>query len=466
MAAKEGLQRLLAASEAGRVLEAQQIFHELQGHLPGKRFVQPFLWNVVLKASVKAKDWPSAEAWFRQIPARSRSPRSYGKLINCAAQDLRAGGPKQAEAVLRQAERACVTLDAFFYGALLDGCAAAGEPGRATAWMQRLQAHQLYSSVRALTAVARSCAAQGEAEEATAWMEGTEEEDKSMLRLQATAIVAPDEAVQELQKMQQTGRNIHEHSYGAAIRALAQQSDTQGARQLLRQKPTPHNFTTVIGACAKRKEFRVAILLLAEMLEAGLEMELCTWAALLSQTPLAVRWVEDMRHYQLQPDEVIYGAAIAAVARTKEADEALKMLHSMRSEQLVPNAVAYTAVIAGYARQAKVTEAELLLGEMQQESLAADEVTYSALVGAYARRGDLENSKRLVSDMALSKLRPNVVTWTALLTACAVAKPKKREESQRIFRQMVRCNVMPNETTLKTLTWVSWHSDDPGPIDG
>eukprot|EP00913_Durusdinium_trenchii_P003841 g3557.t1 len=366
MAAKEGLQRLLAASEAGRVLEAQQIFHELQGPTS-----EPFLWNVVLKASVKAKDWPSAEAWFRQIPARSRSPRSYGKLINCAAQDLRAGGPKQAEAVLRQAERACVTLDAFFYGALLDGCAAAGEPGRATAWMQRLQAHQLYSSVRALTAVARSCAAQGEAEEATAWMEGTEEEDKSMLRLQATAIVAPDEAVQELQKMQQTGRNIHEHSYGAAIRALAQQSDTQGARQLLRQKPTPHNFTTVIGACAKRKEFRVAILLLAEMLEAGLEMELCTWAALLSQTPLAVRWVEDgkstlaatgdagesrccfagservvssnvdgdehgedrprqdMRHYQLQPDEVIYGAAIAAVARTKEADEALKMLHSM-----------------------------------------------------------------------------------------------------------------------------------------
>ena len=151
--------------------------------------------------------------------------------------------------------------------------------------------------------------------------------------------------------------------------------------------------------------------------------------------------------------EVTYGAVLAACARGNQVDKALQMLRSMPSQQLTATSVAYTAVIAGYARQAKVAEAEELIGEMRQQGLAVDEVTYSALVAAHARRGDLDAAKHVVSDMAMAKLRPTVVTWTSLLVACAVAKPKRKDECQRIFRQMVRCKVQPNETTLKTLKW-------------
>eukprot|EP00434_Breviolum_minutum_P015294 symbB.v1.2.013478.t1/scaffold954.1/size149253/5 len=377
MAAK-GVKALVLASEAGRVREAQELFRKLQGELPRRRFEKPFLWNLVLKACVTAKDWPSAEAWFAQMAVTSA--RSYGKLVVCAAQDLRPGhgGPKRAESVLRLADRASIMIDVHGYGALLEGCAAAGDPGppgttddcqaegRAVAWLRRLQSYQLLTDQRSLQAVARSCAMYGEVEEASAWVEGTDE--AGAVRLHASTLVKPERAVEELEEMEKAHvGQVHQHSYTSALRALAQQSDTQQARQLLLRHPSVDAaaYTTVISAFAKRKDHRAAVLLLAEMLDVGLSPTLATWTALLSAQlePLpAQRFLEEMSRCELQPGEVTYGAVLAACARGNQVDKALQMLRSMPSQQLTATSVAYTAVIAGYARQAKVAEAEELVG--------------------------------------------------------------------------------------------------------
>ncbi|CAE8584078.1 unnamed protein product, partial [Polarella glacialis] len=82
-------------------------------------------------------------------------------------------------------------------------------------------------------------------------------------------------------------------------------------------------------------------------------------------------------------------------------------------------------------------------------------VTFSVLVAGHARTGDVEGARRIVSDMAAANLRPNVVTWTSLISACAAARPKRPEESERLFRQMVRCGITPNRTTIDTLAWAA-----------
>eukprot|EP00439_Symbiodinium_sp_Y106_P022407 s2318_g2.t1 len=39
------------------------------------------------------------------------------------------------------------------------------------------------------------------------------------------------------------------------------------------------------------------------------------------------------------------------------------------------------------------------------------------------------------------------------MAACAAARPKRLKESERILRQMVRCNIVPNAATLDILVW-------------
>ena len=53
-----------------------------------------------------------------------------------------------------------------------------------------------------------------------------------------------------------------------------------------------------------------------------------------------------MRRAELRVDEVVYGTAIAAHAKTSHLEEAVGLLRSMKPA----TAVAYTAVIAGFAR--------------------------------------------------------------------------------------------------------------------
>ncbi|CAJ1337450.1 unnamed protein product, partial [Effrenium voratum] len=91
----KALRRLIAASEAGAVEEAQRSFEELRQVVPSGRFAKPFLWNLVLKErqrvpdrkKVKARDFPAAEAWFQRLCASRLQPsaRSFGKLLAAAS---------------------------------------------------------------------------------------------------------------------------------------------------------------------------------------------------------------------------------------------------------------------------------------------------------------------------------------------------------------------------------------------
>ncbi|CAE7320959.1 PCMP-H87, partial [Symbiodinium sp. CCMP2592] len=126
------VQKLAEAAEAGHVEEARRIFDSIGGYSHRK----PFLWNLVLKAYVKAADPAGAEDWLRQLSAVIRpTGRSFGKMIAAAAT---LGHIHQAEFFLRAEEQAHLTPDAASYGAVLDACEKAGDPGRTAAWAGRL----------------------------------------------------------------------------------------------------------------------------------------------------------------------------------------------------------------------------------------------------------------------------------------------------------------------------------------
>ncbi|CAL1135448.1 unnamed protein product [Cladocopium goreaui] len=357
--------------------EAKEIFEKLQGVGPQRRFQKPFLWNLVLKACVTAKDWPSAEAWFTHIPRALRSSKGYSKLLTAAAQDVNSGGPLVAESVLRRAERASVALEICGYGALLDGCAAKGDADRAVAWLHRLQRDEL-CDWRALQAVLRSQATQGQVQEAEHLLNTAAETTGGTLRLQRLqrlqlmARRSPLAVLEELEK----APVADPHLYTSLLRAFADNSDTQHVRRLLHHEAatawqSSAAFTTAIAAVAKRKDFRSAVLLLAEMLDAGFQPSVATWTALLSaRRDGAKAFLEELRECEIQPAEdpltwgVTYGAVLASVASQPEASE---LLSSMRRDDVTPTAVAYTV----RRRQGQVEEAEKLLGSTSTWSISS-----------------------------------------------------------------------------------------------
>ncbi|CAJ1452432.1 unnamed protein product, partial [Effrenium voratum] len=366
----QALRRLIAASEAGAVEEAQRSFEELRQVVPSGRFAKPFLWNLVLKErqrvpdrkKVKARDFPAAEAWFQRLCASRLQPsaRSFGKLLAAAS-----AAPHRAEAYFWEGLRH-TEPDMAWYGALLDGWAKV-DPGRASAWFKRLK--EVEVDPRCLKSVAVSLATQGDNEEALAWLEGVEEAELLRVTLAATA----EDAEGALRKMEEAG-TADLRAYTSAIRAFARQSDAEGARRWLRASAGADavSFTAAIAGFARRGQLAPAMLLLAEMLEAGLAPGVGTWTAMLGalaqrgDAAAARRWLQEMQNAQLRPDEAALGAVISSSSRAGQADEALQMLRAMRSAEQAPGVVSYTAVIAGFARQARVEEAQGLLGEMRQ----------------------------------------------------------------------------------------------------
>ena len=84
----------------------------------------------------------------------------------------------------------------------------------------------------------------------------------------------------------------------AALKRAARRGDVAEALRRLKalRRPDVADFSTALGACARRKDLRTAKLLLAELLAQGLEPNVASWTAFLSSQPAeqASRCLEDV----------------------------------------------------------------------------------------------------------------------------------------------------------------------------
>ena len=94
----------------------------------------------------------------------------------------------------------------------------------------------------------------------------------------------------------------------SALKRAAREGDVSEALRLLRALPEPDvaDFTTALGACGRRKDLRVAKLLLAELLSRQIEPTMATWTAFLSAqgAERTSRCLEEMQRAELRVDEV------------------------------------------------------------------------------------------------------------------------------------------------------------------
>ena len=100
----------------------------------------------------------------------------------------------------------------------------------------------------------------------------------------------------------------------------------------------------------------------------------------------ALSCLEQMRLVGVQPNVIVYNAAISACEKGERPDEALKLLDEMKTAGVMPDVITYSAAISACEKGGRTDEALELLAEMKAAGVMPDVITYNAAISACARR--------------------------------------------------------------------------------
>jgi pentatricopeptide repeat domain-containing protein 1 len=246
-----------------------------------------------------------------------------------------------------------------------------------------------------------------------------------------------------IKMMERHGLRMNRTSYASALCACqsGKRADAHLALQLLEQMRREgfcleHDaYKHAVRACVASGEVGLALGLLDEMAEAGLELSAAFYGSALQaykgvgksskgegigpDTPAshaAELLFEDMRSRGVRPNALTYTAAIAACADSGRADLALRFLGEMRAgvpDAEVPKA-AFDAAIKACVAGGEAEAAGGLLAEMGAATGQTPGVrAYTTAIASCREGGRSDLALGLLDEMRGQGVEPNVVTYTA-----------------------------------------------------
>ncbi|CAN0465514.1 unnamed protein product, partial [Ectocarpus sp. 12 AP-2014] len=158
-------------------------------------------------------------------------------------------------------------------------------------------------------------------------------------------------AVKVFRRARARGMVMDNSVYSCIISVVAKSGRWSEAEELLQEAkedpadldPNKYCYTAAVSACARGRNWELALSLLDEMREAG-----------------------------LSPDHFTYGSAVSAMARTGQWRRALGLLRRMAGEGLRPNVVCYGAAVDACAKGGQWERAVGLLQEMRDAGVEPD----------------------------------------------------------------------------------------------
>ncbi|KAG4986677.1 hypothetical protein AAZX31_12G173000 [Glycine max] len=217
--------------------------------------------------------------------------------------------------------------------------------------------------------------------------------------------------------------------------------ETFNNMQLAGAKPTHATFASVIKSCASLKELGLVRVLHCKTLKSG-----------------------------LSTNQNVLTALMVALTKCKEIDDAFSLFSLMHGVQSV---VSWTAMISGYLQNGDTDQAVNLFSLMRREGVKPNHFTYStiltvqhavfiseihaeviktnyeksssvgtALLDAFVKIGNISDAVK-VFELIETK---DVIAWSAMLAGYAQAG--ETEEAAKIFHQLTREGIKPNEFTF------------------
>lgn len=180
-------------------------------------------------------------------------------------------------------------------------------------------------------------------------------------------------------------------------------------------RPNARTYTAAMSACEQGECWDGALALLAlipvpDLVAYGSAVSCCQrrWRE-------ALEVLEQMRRRGLEPNFIIYSAAIAACEKGEEWQMALQLLDRLIS---VDSIVPFNSALSACEKCCEWTWALELLQSMETSGLVPDQITLSAAILACDRAWRWPSVLQLLQQLTESTLKLDVVTCTSCVSAC------------------------------------------------
>jgi len=215
-------------------------------------------------------------------------------------------------------------------------------------------------------------------------------------------------------------------------------------------------YNTALATCVGADKVDQARELLKEMESVGGVADVITYNTLAKGYAKAglmdrcFELFEHMRGRGVEPSQVTYGILLDGCINDNRVDCAAEVYDRMIREGCPMNTVLYTTLIKGFARAGQVDQAMRVYRQMRSEgSIPPDLITFSILIKANCDSGHLEAALKLLEAMVNLKLRPDEVIFNNLLGGCV--KESDAALAKRLYRDMTAAGISPSNATFSIL---------------
>ncbi|OMP09144.1 hypothetical protein COLO4_05756 [Corchorus olitorius] len=159
----------------------------------------------------------------------------------------------------------------------------------------------------------------------------------------------------------------------------------------------------------------------------------------LSSSPrMALEYYVKMIWSGIVPNSYTFPFVLKSCAKTGSTQEGKQIHGQVLKLGLDSDAFVHTSLINMYAQNGELGNAQLVF----DKSPLRDAVSYTALITGYVSIGYMENARKLFDEIPIR----DVVSWNAMIAG--YVRSGQYEEALAFLEEMIRANVVPNESTL------------------
>ncbi|XP_058213156.1 pentatricopeptide repeat-containing protein MRL1, chloroplastic [Rhododendron vialii] len=228
--------------------------------------------------------------------------------------------------------------------------------------------------------------------------------------------------------------------------------------------PTLSTFNMLMSVCTSSQDSEGAFEVLKLVQDAGLEADCKLYTTLIStcaksgKVDTMFKVFHEMVNAGVEPNLHTYGALIDGCARAGQVAKAFGAYGILRSKKVKPDRVIFNALISACGQSGAVDRAFDVLAEMTTDvrPIDPDHITIGALMKACANAGQVGRAQEVYNMLHQYKIKGTPEVYTIAVNSCS--QTGDWEFACRVYSDMTRNGVIPDETFLSALIDVAGHA--------
>lgn len=297
-----------------------------------------------------------------------------------------------------------VEPNANTYGALIDGCAKAGQVAKAFGAYGIMRSKNVKPDRVVFNALITACGQSG----------------------------AVDRAFDVLAEMKAEARPIEpdQITIGALMKACANAGQVDRALEVYHMidkcdiKGTPEVYTIAVNCCSQNGNWEFARSIYDDMSKKGVNPDEMFISALIDvaghtgKLEAAFEVLEEARTKGINLGSISYSSLMGACCNAKNWQKALELYEDIKGINLKPTVSMMNALITALCYADQYQKALEIFSEMKRVDLCPNTITYSTLLVASEKKDDLDVGLMLLSHAKKDGVAPNLVMCRCLLAMC------------------------------------------------